>query len=91
MVIHSNDRVFFFLVAWVEMVIALKHLARLIALKRDEEYSQVMGYLRAMFTFEMTRMALICLRGSRDVQKRGHVCVANRTEDLAVAMAELRV
>ena len=74
-----------------EMVIALKHLAPFIALKRDEEYSQVMGYLRAMFTFEMTRMALICLRGSRGLQKKGQVCVANRTEDLAVAMAELRL
>ena len=74
-----------------EMVIALKHLARLIALKRDEEYSQVMGYLRAMFTFEMTRMTLICLRGSCDLQKKGQICVANRIEDLAVAMAELHL
>ena len=48
-----------------EMSMALKHLGEKVAEKCNLVYSKVAGYLRAMFSFEMMRLALIRLRGSR--------------------------
>ena len=48
-----------------EMSMAIKHLAKKVSEKQNLAYSRVAGYLRAMFSFEMMRLALICLRGSR--------------------------
>jgi hypothetical protein len=49
----------------MEMQIALKYMAGLLAAKKDEKYSEVMGMLRCRFAFAMARSALVCLRGSR--------------------------
>ena len=71
-----------------EMVVALKHLAQLIAVKRDEEYSQVLRDLRAMCTFE-DENGFDLLEWFSQSSEAGRV--ANHTEELAVAMAELRL
>merc|ERR1711966_429727 len=74
-----------------EMNIALKHLARLTAAKQNVQFSRVCGYLRAMFSFEMMRMALICLRGSRSPWSIGENCNVGRVEDLQIATSNLRL
>jgi hypothetical protein len=49
----------------MEMQIALKYMAGLLAAKSGDRYSEVMGMLRCRFAFAMARSALVCLRGSR--------------------------
>ena len=53
-----------------EMQIAIKHLARKLADKKKQTYSEVVGLLRCRFAFAMVRSAIICLRGSRSLKKR---------------------
>jgi len=53
-----------------EMSIAIKHLARLQAEKRNENYSKVISLLRCRLSFAMSRSALVCLRGSRSIIPR---------------------
>ena len=74
-----------------EMNIALKHLARLVAKKQNVQFARVAGYLRAMFSFETMRMALICLRGSRSPGRSGENCSVGRVEDLEIAAYDLRL
>ena len=42
-----------------------KRLASLVAEKRKESYSQVMGWIRTKLSFCLLRSAILCLRGSR--------------------------
>ena len=72
----------------VEMSIALKHVAKKVSEKHNLAYSRVVGYLRAMFSFEMMRLALICLRGSRS---RFTTCVGNDVNDTAAILSGLRM
>jgi len=53
-----------------EMTVAIKHLARKLAEKRNEPYAATIGLLRCRFSFEMMRSALVCLRGSRTLKPR---------------------
>ena len=46
-----------------EMSIALKHVAKKVSEKHNLAYSRVVGYLRAMFSFEMMRLALPHIEG----------------------------
>ena len=71
-----------------EMSIALKHVAKKVSEKHNLAYSRVVGYLRAMFSFEMMRLALICLRGSRS---RFTTCVGNDVNDTAAILSGLRM
>lgn len=48
--------------------IALKHLAELLAKKRNEDYAHVSGLIRCCFAFALARSALVCLRGTRSKQ-----------------------
>ena len=42
-----------------------KRLAELLSLKRQEDYSKVMGWLRTKLSFEIVKSCLLCVRGSR--------------------------
>ena len=64
----------------------LKHLASLLAEKRDLMYSTVLGWLRAQLNFSLLRAAITCICGS--CSKVGHACHEN-TPDLAVSETEL--
>ena len=70
------------------MSMAIKHLAKQVSEKQNLAYSRVAGYLRAMFSFEMMRLALICLRGSRS---RFTTCVGNEVSDTAAILSGLRM
>ena len=48
-----------------------KRLAKLISLKRNEEYSKVMSHMRIKIRFALLRATLVALRGERGKQKRG--------------------
>jgi hypothetical protein len=50
-----------------EMSMALKVVAEKLAEKTDEAYSQVMGDIRARFSYAIARSSLVCLRGSRSL------------------------
>lgn len=71
-----------------EMQMALKHLSNKLAGKKQLPYCQVVGFVRAMFSFEMMRMALICLRGSRSYSR---TCEHNEIDEMAVAISDLRL
>ena len=71
-----------------EMSMALKHLGKKVSEKHNLAYTRVAGYLRAMFSFEMMRLALICLRGSRS---RFTTCVENDVSDTAAIISGLRM
>ena len=51
----------------VDMQRAVKHLAKTLAVKRNETYSKVAGLVRCQFSFALARAALLCLRGSRSL------------------------
>jgi len=51
----------------VDMQRAVKHLAKTLAVKRNETYSKVAGLVRCQFSFALARAALMCLRGSRSL------------------------
>jgi len=53
-----------------DMQLAVKHLAKTLALKRNETYSKVAGLVRCQFSFALARAALLCLRGSRSLRCR---------------------
>ena len=63
-----------------EMSMALKHLGEKVAEKCNLVYSKVAGYLRAMFSFKMMRLALIRLGDSRS---RFKTCGGNDVNDTA--------
>ncbi len=48
--------------------VAYKRLATLIAAKREQPYSSVMGWLRCHLSFSLLRSTVMCLRGSRSRQ-----------------------
>ena len=48
--------------------ITYKRLASLIATKREQPYSVVMGWLQCCLSFSLLRSAIMCLRGSRSRQ-----------------------
>ena len=50
-----------------EMSIALKYLAARLAMQENVHYSEMVGVLRARFSFAAARTALVCLRGSRSL------------------------
>ena len=45
--------------------VAYGRIAALIAAKRDQPYSQVIGWMRCMLSFSLLRSAIMCLRGAR--------------------------
>ena len=44
-------------------------LAELIAIKKGEEYSTTMSWIRSKVSFALLRSALLCLRGSRSPRR----------------------
>ena len=48
--------------------VTYKRLATLIAAKREQPYSNVMGWLRCHLSFSLLRSTVMCLRGSRSRQ-----------------------
>ena len=44
---------------------AYKHLASLLAAKRDSPYSTTMGWLRCSLSFAILRSSILCIRGTR--------------------------
>ena len=60
-------------------------LAELIALKKGEQYSKTISWIRARVSFALIRSALICLRGSRTVQR---ACCNINDMDIDVETAE---
>jgi len=76
-----------------EMTVAVKHLARQIADKNNEEYSVVVGAMRARFAFAILRAGLVCLRGSRSIRPQNLMSIAvdrSLATDNALLMAECR-
>ena len=71
-----------------EMHIALKHLARKMAVKQSSAYAKVAGLLRCKFAFAIMRSAVVCLRGSRSPWKR---VVGNPLDGVELACIELRL
>ena len=47
----------------------LKHLARTLAEKKDERYSEVMCWLRTRLAFSLLRTAIMCLRGTHSTRR----------------------
>ena len=45
--------------------VAYGRIAALIAVKRDQPYSQVIGWMRCVLSFSLLRSAIMCLRGAR--------------------------
>ena len=52
-----------------ECAIYHKNLAEKISERKDEQYSEIMRYLRVKFSFLALKSTLLCLRGSRSVSK----------------------
>ena len=48
-------------------------LAELLAIKKGEEYSTTMSWIRAKVSFAVLRSALLCLRGSRTKRRTGNI------------------
>ena len=67
--------------------IALKHLAELLAKKRNEDYAHVSGLIRCCFAFALARSALVCLRGTRS--KQSHYMDPFKHFKADVAMSEI--
>ena len=63
-----------------------KHLASLLAEKRDIQYSIVLGWLRARLNFSLLRAAITCIRGSRSTVGQAR---KDFTPDLAVCETQL--
>ena len=55
-----------------EATVTFKRLASLLAEKRNETYSSVIGWLRCKISFSLLRSALLCLRGSRSKLPDSH-------------------
>ena len=53
-----------------EMNTAIKDLAQKISIRTNEPYPKVVGVLRCRISFEMSRSALVCLRGSRSIKPK---------------------
>ena len=51
------------------MSMALKHLANITAEKTNQAFSVTFALLRCRFVFCLLRSALVCLRGSRSIQR----------------------
>ena len=62
--------------------IAYKRLATLIAEKREQPYSDVMGWIRCHLSFSLLRSTIMCLRGSRS--KQGYVPRFDTPTDLVM-------
>ena len=45
-------------------------LAELIAIKRGEDYSKTIAWIRAKISFSIIRSALLCLRGTRTIRSK---------------------
>ena len=45
-------------------------LAELIAIKRGEDYSKTIAWIRAKISFSIIRSALLCLRGTRTLRSK---------------------
>ena len=73
-----------------QMTAALKHLAAKLAEKRNEPYHQTIGLMRVRFAFAMMRSSLICLRGSRNLQKR-EFYLEDSLVDLVMEDTNLRI
>lgn len=63
-----------------EAVVAINHLAGLLAEKRNEDYETVVGVLRCSFAFCLAKSSLVCLRGSRSVRSSGFMNAMHETE-----------
>ena len=70
-----------------EMQIAIKHLARKVAVKQKNDYSRVASLLRCKFSFAMMRSAMVCLSGSRSPWQFKHT--GNPLEGVDRACIEL--
>ena len=62
-----------------------KNLAEKLSEKKDEDYSEIMQYLRVKLSFLALKATLLCLRGSRSVFK----AQGAETTDFALALNEL--
>ena len=51
-----------------------KRLASLLAEKRSEEYSVMMGWLQCTLSFSLLRSAIMCVRGTRKTNTRLDSC-----------------
>ena len=66
-----------------------KHLAQLIAEKRSENYSTVMGFIRKRLRFTLLRTVLESLRGSRGI-RRNYLNRAWKIQDTDINMIDYR-
>jgi len=71
-----------------EMSMALKVLAEKLAEKTDEAYSQVMGDIRARFSYAIARSSLVCLRGSRSLWTNTDLIKEHNNSSSRLLMAE---
>ena len=62
-----------------------KNLAEKISEKKDEQYSEIMRYLRVKLSFFALKATLLCLRGSRSVFNN----IAVETTDFTLTLNEL--
>ncbi len=53
-----------------EASVIVKRLAGDLATKRNESYSQVVGWMRCSLAFSLARSAIRCVRGSRSTRRR---------------------
>ena len=66
-----------------ETMVALNHLAHLLAEKRNEDYAVVVNVLRCKFAFCLARSSLVCLRGTRSCRRSNSVVNAIAETEIA--------
>ena len=47
-----------------------RRLAELLAMKKGEDYTKTMNWIRDKISFSQMRLALVCLRGSRSIRRK---------------------
>ena len=70
-----------------EANVAYKHLASLLAERRNQPYSSTMGWLRCSLSFALLRSSILCIRGSRS--STGRVIQEPPPMDLVSSEAQL--
>ena len=68
-----------------EATMFYKHLANLLANKKDGQYSTTLAWMRCKLSFSLIRSAVMCIRGSRSSYHR----VPNPSIELGVAESHL--
>ncbi len=69
-----------------EATVVIKKLADVIATKRNEIYTRVVGWMRCSLAFSLARSAIRCVQGFRSIHRGSH---RRAPVDLVYAEAQL--